>query len=307
MANVTHQKIKVKPKFILLFFFIIPLIVNAQNDSINQWDEMGRKQGLWVYYGDSLNGYPEDSIVKKGLYINDQKIGVWTKYHPNGVVLLKGEYYNNRSVGFGYYNKYNSAGILIEKGTLGHHRYHGEQFKYYDSGTLMMKIVHPDEFSLQNKYDFYEYSPDECIIRYHATPCDSTIKALTINYSRDSCGLVLDTIIHYRHRPAGDSIVWNSSNCEYENEFTGTGSIRGSYRSIVVNHAYLYSDTYIGYIQPSGKIILRDEFKHLKVFKGVTKNKEVWKGKFYFYSDDGTLFHIEKWRNGELLRVKKHP
>jgi hypothetical protein len=70
----------------------------SQNDTINQLDESGRKQGHWIYYGNDrpAAGYPDSGIIEEGPYINNRKEGIWIKYNIDGTPRLKGEYRDNR-------------------------------------------------------------------------------------------------------------------------------------------------------------------------------------------------------------------
>ena len=101
----------------------------AQNDTINQVDENGRKQGHWIYYGKDRPdyGYPLDGKVEEGYYKDDRKEGIWTKYHNDGKTpKLKGEYHNNRPSG--RYWKISPEGFVFEKG-----RFRGMHYKGIDT------------------------------------------------------------------------------------------------------------------------------------------------------------------------------
>lgn len=65
--------------FTLIAFFTLSTLV-AQNDTLyNRKDDQGLKQGFWK---ETINRNTE-----KGYYVNGLKDGIWTTYHPNGMVM----------------------------------------------------------------------------------------------------------------------------------------------------------------------------------------------------------------------------
>ncbi|NRA10936.1 MAG: hypothetical protein HRT57_03150 [Crocinitomicaceae bacterium] len=137
---------------ILLFSILISFQGYSQNDTINQTDENGKKQGYWVYYGKDRPeaGYPDEGKIEEGPYLNDRKEGLWIKYYNDGVTpKLKGEYHNNRPSG--QYWKGNLDGSERESGNFQHTKYlrttelgglHGDLdgLKYTDSGRLVEAV-----------------------------------------------------------------------------------------------------------------------------------------------------------------------
>lgn len=91
----------------------------SQNDTINQVDDQGRKQGHWIYYGKDRpqSGYPLEGKIEEGPYKDDRKEGLWIKYHKDGITpKLKGQYHNNRPSGS--YTKIGSGGEILDTGTF---------------------------------------------------------------------------------------------------------------------------------------------------------------------------------------------
>ncbi len=75
---------------IVILFIVLGSDVVAQNDTINQVDKDGLKQGYWIEYGVDRPeyGYPDSAIYKEGRYLDDRKEGLWTKYDRDGTVLI---------------------------------------------------------------------------------------------------------------------------------------------------------------------------------------------------------------------------
>ncbi|MDB2656826.1 hypothetical protein N9Y60_02095 [Crocinitomicaceae bacterium] len=104
---------------LIISSLLIASVALAQNDTINQIDDQGRKQGLWVYYGKDRPemGYPKDGKIEEGSYKDNRKEGIWIKYYYDGKTpKLRGTYHNNRPSG--PYQKFNKEGILVEEGTF---------------------------------------------------------------------------------------------------------------------------------------------------------------------------------------------
>ena len=93
------------PKYlvgILLLFFTLSLSSQeTAKDTINQKDAENRKQGYWVISGQMRKdtSFSANSTIEKGRYENGRKIGVWTRYYPNGNIQSKITYANGRPKG----------------------------------------------------------------------------------------------------------------------------------------------------------------------------------------------------------------
>jgi len=67
-----------KPILTLFFVLGLSVLTCAQNDTLNQVDKNGLKQGYWIIYGRDKpdKGYPEDGKIEEGNYIDNRKNGV---------------------------------------------------------------------------------------------------------------------------------------------------------------------------------------------------------------------------------------
>jgi hypothetical protein len=89
-------------KYLLLFFFsLLSGISFCQNDTINQRDDQGKKQGYWINYGKDRPelGYADSAIIDKGRYVNGRKEGEWIRFNKDGTPKIKGTYRNGRPSG----------------------------------------------------------------------------------------------------------------------------------------------------------------------------------------------------------------
>lgn len=180
----------------LLFFistFILSTVAFSQNDTINQIDVNGRKQGHWIYYGKDRPelGYPSEGKVEEGSYKDDRKQGIWTKYHNDGrTPKLKGEYRNNRPSG--RYWKINSEGWVMEKG-----RFRGMHYKGLDTTFRFNKFQRLTNYSIYNGRNLildstFYYLSSGCLDSIVVSKVrDSSIS--TLKFSRSICDSLLST------------------------------------------------------------------------------------------------------------------
>ena len=85
---------------ILLFTLVGHSTCFTQNDTLNQRDENGMKQGYWIYYGTDLpeKGYQDSAKIFEGSFLNDRKEGLWISYNLDGSIRTKGAFKNNRPI-----------------------------------------------------------------------------------------------------------------------------------------------------------------------------------------------------------------
>ena len=69
-----------KKQLFLLLFVILPFTFISAQETINQTDINGHKQGLW------RGKYPNGSIRYEGSFTNDQPVGEWKRFHENGKI-----------------------------------------------------------------------------------------------------------------------------------------------------------------------------------------------------------------------------
>ena len=125
-----------KVSIILFITLLFSFVGNSQNDTLNQIDENGKKQGHWIYYGKDRPeaGYPANGKIEEGPYKDNRKEGIWIKYHNDGVTpKIKGKYHNNRPSG--NYWKYDAEGNELEAGNFDRTQYIHD----WDRGRVWVK------------------------------------------------------------------------------------------------------------------------------------------------------------------------
>ena len=81
----------------------------SSTEIINQYNENGKKHGLWKYYDE------DGKLIGGGCYENGKEVGPWKTYWNNGKLLSEGCYKNGEKIGIWKY--YDKNGILTEEKT----------------------------------------------------------------------------------------------------------------------------------------------------------------------------------------------
>lgn len=121
-------------------------------DSLNQVDEMGRKQGAWKV----KNMVDGKWILKEeGIYLNNRKSGYWRDYYPSGKIKNLIFFADGRPNGF--CELYYENGNIREKGNFQKNRYIGEYLLYYKSGQVQNKFNYNEKGKRHGmQYYFHE-------------------------------------------------------------------------------------------------------------------------------------------------------
>lgn len=117
----------------------------------NQFDELGRKQGLWEFY--DIVG----RISHKGYLVDGKKQGVWESYYQGeeDKVCIRDEYVNNLRHGPSYF--YNLDGSLITKGNYVEGKPWGLWEWYWEGELLESKEVFGDLEDTEDSFEGEEY------------------------------------------------------------------------------------------------------------------------------------------------------
>ncbi|OFX22783.1 MAG: hypothetical protein A2041_01875 [Bacteroidetes bacterium GWA2_31_9b] len=143
---------------LLLLFVIIPFIQYAQNNDtiFNQTDKNGLKQGFWK------KSYPNGKIQYTGKFVNNNPVGEFIRYTPEGYLLVKMNYKtgsdkifsifyypNKNKQAEGYYigklkdsiwNYYSEEGTLLNCVPFLSDIKTGTEIKYYNTGKVFEKF-----------------------------------------------------------------------------------------------------------------------------------------------------------------------
>jgi antitoxin component YwqK of YwqJK toxin-antitoxin module len=140
-----------KCSFVLLFTLIF-FLSSAGQQSLNQTDAQGLKQGFW------LKKYPDGTKMYEGYFKDNKPAGQWKRYHPNGALkailqysetsdsvkaqlfetfttpVATGFYLNEKKCGIWTYF---ANGIKVAEESFSDGLKNGQCRKYYPSGELL--------------------------------------------------------------------------------------------------------------------------------------------------------------------------
>jgi antitoxin component YwqK of YwqJK toxin-antitoxin module len=282
----------------MFYLIIINFIgLNAiSQDTLNQIDDFGKKQGHWIFYGKDKpeKGYPLEGKIEEGVYKDDRKNGNWIKYHKDGITpSLKLQYVNNRPNG--YYEKYYPTGILREKGRFVRGKQQGEFLSYHECG------------SIQTRKYYLENGREDGYVWYYYPSCSSkdSIDHLEMVY-RKKDGVTVDTLFRfYFSGCVKEVVIYNNGrqasktsyldDCDMEVSEYGTkgyvspNPIIDPIQPPIHKEPKKYQNGYNKIYNENDEIWMDGEFKGGKL----------WNGKIYKYSSDGLLAKIEIWKNGK--------
>jgi antitoxin component YwqK of YwqJK toxin-antitoxin module len=271
---------------VLLCWFSAVFAGNDQ-DRINWKDDQGRKQGHWIIFGKDRpeQGVPPEGKIEEGDYKDDRKIGIWIKYHNDGVTpRLKGEYDFGRPKGS--FTKYYPNGKVQEEGVYDKGKYLGAMKRYYEDGTLMYDGNYDGE-GLENGKIVYYYPNGKVEYEY-------TAKAGT---------------------PSGKGVrYWPNGDIKEEVVFDDSGEVSSFVAREMVNKpeeikAPADKETKAA-PAPKNAVVKTGTFNKNGYNKLYNENEELWMdgdfkngllydGKLYVYDKDGILLKIEVYKKGK--------
>ncbi len=147
-------------RFLLFFLLFPPSVIicqNVDNDTINQVDEKGRKQGFWIKRDDAgskihegrfNDDYPTGKFTyfyKKGeirnisYFSNKGQNAKMTSYFPDGKPMAEGVYVNKQKDGLWKY--FNKDSVLISEEYYKNNKKNGIWKTYYPGGTLSDEVT----------------------------------------------------------------------------------------------------------------------------------------------------------------------
>lgn len=270
-----------KAPLILVFIAIVLLGRSQSADTLNRRDELGRKQGHWIYYGKDRpeSGVPPDGKVEEGNYVDDRKEGTWIKYNTDGVTpRFKGEYENNRPKSPHY-----GSGNSREKGNFVKNQYHDSLKRYHENGKLeyeawynevgkehgMVNYYYPNG-QLEFTYTTNNGTPHGKAYRYYE---NGDLKE-TIEYHED--GSILKSEAFESIHPLPDHTMPGDPLPPYPGTSPKTHGIKWN---------------------PEGNNKIYNEDDEIWQ-DGFFKEGMLWNGKVYVYDSDGILLKVKIFNEG---------
>lgn len=259
--------------------------IGDQDGKINQKDNVGKKQGKWVFLGKDrpTEGFPSEGKVEEGDFVDDRKEGFWIKYYNDGITpKLKGYYKNNRPEG--EYVKLSPNGTVVEKGNFVRGKYIDSLVRYNADGTLAYQGFYNELGKEEGKIKYF-YPNGQLEFEY--TSENGTPKGKATRYHEN--GDIKEII-----------------------QFGDAGQVVSSERKEMVNPPVRVNNPTVSkelapaVSNPNTKGAKFNANGYNKLYNanheiwqdGEFKNSRLWDGKVYEYDRDGILLKVRVFKNG---------
>lgn len=125
-----------------------------QQDTLNQVDPQGRKQGYWRIEAPKADkpGYADGQLIEEGRYNAGKRIGTWKRYWPNGKVMSEVNY--TAGLPRGEYRIYYPNGRVEEQGTWDLDRNTGSFKRWHPNGKPAQDFLF-DQYGLRDGIQKY--------------------------------------------------------------------------------------------------------------------------------------------------------
>jgi len=117
--------------------------------TVNVTDVLKQKQGIWYYFFDSLH----TQVSCKGMYVDNNREGVWTEYYRNGKVKSEITYQNNKK--FGYMKSFYENGNIAEEGSWDGAHWIGVYKYYYTTGKIAYEWYYGQGGNREGMQNYY--------------------------------------------------------------------------------------------------------------------------------------------------------
>ena len=275
----------------LLLIFNYSLLMAQNNDTINQMKD-GSRHGYWIINGDLANdkAYVPVAKVEEGLFNMGRRIGVWTKYYPEGSVKSKINYVNGKSQGA--FTTYYKNGKVEENGNWESKVYKGNFIRYYENGKVAQKKSFNDKGKTEGEVVyFYPNGQEELVFK-------------TVN------GMGRGNAT--RFWPNGDVKEEISFNEKGESKTTGTikrknPPVKNARLIMEKKEAVIAKgELNIGPLPSVKGKLLKDGYHKTYnenkdiLMDGEFNDGKLWTGKHYIYDDNGLIERIDVYKNGKF-------
>ncbi len=261
----------------------------GQNDTLNQTDENGLKQGYWIIY---FSDNPAQ-IKTEGKYVNSKKEGVWKTYFPSGQIKQEVTYVNNRPNG--YAKIYYEDGKVSEEGIWKGNKWVGEYKFYHKNGKVAYDWNYNNTGKREGEQKYFYENGNKMIEGTWANGKESgTIKEydengrLKVEKTFNDGKLDVNSVKIYEN---GQQVTNNTT------QETNNNQNDSSQQVVKTN--------------PNEKLgMLSDGYhktytRYKKIDKeGTFKAGKLYSGKDYIYDSDNNLLKINIYNNGSLVDIQ---
>ncbi len=123
--------------------------ITFEGHTVNVIDHDSLKQGRWYYFYDSL----QTMVSCTGIYVDNNRQGVWTEYYRNGNKRSEISYVDNRK--FGLMKSYYENGNIAEEGSWDGQHWVGKYKFYFSTGRVAYDWNYGDEGNREGQQEYY--------------------------------------------------------------------------------------------------------------------------------------------------------
>ncbi len=287
--------------FYLIIVFVVCKLGYAQSqtfeldpttkDTINQIDQVGKKQGKWIVFGKSKPGgcYSAAQKVEEGKYKDNKKEGIWKEYYCNGNPKNKVTYQLGRADGYAI--MYHENGKVSEEGTWKVNKWVGKYKLFYENGNVQQEFNFNTTGKREGPQDYFYEDGTKMITGNWANgkesgtvtefhPDGSTKK--TTNYNNGEADVASIKTFAPKTAKKVEESKGVAKVVEIKKEET-TQDAKVKLPTVLNGYYKLYR---------KDKQVSKD---------GDFKNNRLMNGKNYIYNENGILTRIEKYKDGYYI------
>ncbi len=308
-----------KNTLLIILIAMVSMVVSAQEPDYsnngkpaNQFDDNHLKQGLWIYFYDSV----QTQVSSKGIYVDNKREGIWTEYYKNGKPRSMFTYKNNHIDGaakifyetgglaeegfwrtnrwIGEYHYYKPSGTLAYEWYFDENgRRTGEQKYYYDNGKLRLSGIWDDGKEVGRITEYYENGK----VRLESDWINGKSDGVMREYAENG-NLKAEYVFHDGIYDASKSRIF------YENKKQNNNTIVNQNVEIAKVEEESDNDDNPAYerFKGSGYHKLYDTQRRL-VREGTFVNGLLVNGKRYYYNSKGEIIKTAVYENGRVVKV----
>lgn len=163
----------VKKLLLTCFILNIGFLVFAQNETINQTDQNGLKQGKWIKYHTNgkikyegtfkdnkpigqMKRYYYSGVLQADMYFYEDGKSTVTLFYENNNIAAKGNYIHSKKDSVWHFYSYDTENLLVGKETYFNNIKNGKSISFYTNGNMSQSVTWKNDIKDGPWQTFYE-------------------------------------------------------------------------------------------------------------------------------------------------------
>jgi antitoxin component YwqK of YwqJK toxin-antitoxin module len=258
---------------------------STPQDTVNQVDAMGRKQGFWKIMAPKAEkpGYQDGQLIEEGRYNAGKRIGVWRRYWPNGKVMSEVSY--RLGIPRGEYKTYYPNGKMEEEGTWDLDRNTGGFKRWHPNGKLAQDFVFNTNGVRDGEQKYFHDNGQLAVsVNIKEGREDGTLKRYTTSGE-------LQQIAQFNNG------VMDPARSKYMKPVPEAEDVKVDPKAALAPEVEATERTNVIPFRENGYNTLYDRQLRLSQ-QGEFMNGRLWDGKRYSYDKDGILNRVQVYKGG---------